>query len=196
MWQNRPLRALMPTGLLFSIVQMCLITFLVTYLVQEVLVHEEPKKALIVAGFIMASVQIAGVTGRPFWGWTADRFGDGLAILIMLALMMAGLSLVMMAIEPSWPKPALFIVFVFFGLSAMGWNGVYIASVVNLIDTSQVGKVTGAILAITFGGVFIGPAVFSSLYPLIGSYGTTYGLLALVALAGGYCAYRSRALKK
>jgi hypothetical protein len=64
-----------------------------------------------------------------------------------------------------------------------------------MIEPKNVGKVTGASLAITYGGVFIGPAAFSSLYPLMGSYGTTYGFLAVVSFGGGYCLYRSRRLK-
>lgn len=194
-WNNRPLRNLMPTGFLFSVVQMCLITFLVTYLVQEIFIRETPEKALIIAGFIMASVQFSGVIGRLIWGWVADRFGDGWAILISLSFVMAGLFLITVIIDPSWTKVAIYAVFILCGISGLGWNGVYIASIVSLIEPKQVGKVTGASLAITYSGVFVGPAVFSSIYLLIGSYGTTYGLLSVVSLIGGYCVYRSRSLK-
>jgi len=194
-WNNRPLRNLLPTGFLFSVVQMCLITFLATYLVQEVLIREKLEEALIIAGFIMALVQISGVCGRLIWGWLADRFDDGLAILILLSIIIAGLFLLTAFIDPSWSKIAIYVVFILFGLTVLGWNGVYIASIVNMIEPKNVGKVTGASLAITYGGVFIGPAAFSSLYPLMGSYGTTYGFLAVVSFGGGYCLYRSRRLK-
>jgi len=192
-WNNRPLRNLMPAGFTFSVIQMCIVTFLVAYLVEEVLIHD--KRALIVAGFIMASVQVSGVCGRLIWGWVADHFGDGWAILIFLSFVMAGLTLTMVLIDPSWPMLAIYAVFIFVGLSSLGWNGVYIASIVGLVDKKQVGKVTGSSLAITYGGVFVGPAIFSSLYPLLGSYGETYGLLAIVSLVGGYCVYNSRRIK-
>ena len=192
-WNNQPLRNLIPTGFLFSVIQMCLVTFLVVYLVEEILIHD--TKTLIVAGFIMALVQVSGVCGRLIWGWVADCFGDGWAILIFLSFMMASLSLIMVFIDPSWPKLVVYIVFILIGLSSLGWNGVYIASIVGLIDAKQVGKITGASLAITYAGVFVGPAIFASLYAIIGSYGETYGLLAIVSVAGGYCVYRSRRLK-
>ena len=143
----------------------------------------------------MALVQVSGVCGRLIWGWVADRFDDGWAILIVLSFVIAILTIIMVLIDPSWPMFSVYIIFIAIGLSALGWNGVYLASIVGLIDAKQVGKVTGASLAITYGGVFVGPAIFSSLYPLIGSYGQTYGLLAAVSLLSGYCVYRSRRLK-
>ncbi len=195
-WRNKPLRELMPAGLMFSMIQMSLVTFLVTYLVQEVITGKTTSEALITAGYVMAAVQIAGVTGRPIWGWIADRFGDGLAILIMLSIVIIGLSFVTTVISPSWPLTAVYIVFFLFGLSALGWNGVYIASITTLTEPQQVGKVIGVTLAISFAGVFVGPAIFSSLYPVIGSYGTTFGLFAVISLIGGYSVYRSRRLAK
>jgi MFS family permease len=192
-WNNRPLRNLIPTGFLLSVIQMCLVTFLVVYLVEEIFINN--TNATIIAGLMMALVQVSGVCGRLIWGWVADRFDDGWAILIVLSFVIAILTIIMVLIDPSWPMFSVYIIFIAIGLSALGWNGVYLASIVGLIDAKQVGKVTGASLAITYGGVFVGPAIFSSLYPLIGSYGQTYGLLAAVSLLSGYCVYRSRRLK-
>jgi MFS family permease len=185
-WRNRPLRMLAPSGFSFSIVQMCLVTFLVTYLVQEI------GFSLLEAGLVLALMQVSGIGGRLFWGWTADRMNDGLKMIFILGIVMAGIALIVTAIDAAWPKPLIYGVFALYGATAIGWNGVFLASVSDLTDPKFVGLVTGGIMAITFGGVLVGPAIFASLYPLIGSYGTTYGLLALVGISGGLSAYYAR----
>jgi MFS family permease len=177
---------LAPSGFSFSIVQMCLVTFLVTYLVQEI------GFSLLEAGLVLALMQVSGIGGRLFWGWTADRMNDGLKMIFILGIVMAGIALIVTAIDAAWPKPLIYGVFALYGATAIGWNGVFLASVSDLTDPKFVGLVTGGIMAITFGGVLVGPAIFASLYPLIGSYGTTYGLLALVGISGGLSAYYAR----
>ncbi|HEY0525583.1 MAG TPA: MFS transporter [Stellaceae bacterium] len=162
----------------FSAIQLCVIAFLVVLLVQEVGLD------LVAAGMILAAVQIAGAVGRLLWGWIADRIGDGLAVLLGLAVVMAGGSAAVIAFSPSWPLPAIGLVFVVLGLSAVGWNGVYLSEIARLSPARAVSSLTGAAMFITFSGVVISPVLFSALHAVLGSYTRSYGLLVLFGLVG------------
>lgn len=73
----RELRLLALAALTFSGVQLALMTFAVTMLVEDV------KFDLITAGIGLAVIQIAGVIGRLGWGVIADRNGDGRKTLLI-----------------------------------------------------------------------------------------------------------------
>ena len=77
--------------------------------------------------------------------------------------------------------------FLAFGFSAVGWNGVFLAQVAKLSVSSQVGLATGGALFFTFAGVLFGPAAFAVLYKALASYTLTFSLLAAVAAAGIMC---------
>ncbi len=81
-----------------------------------------------------------------------------------------------------------------FGITAIGWNGVYLAEVARMTPVEQVGRVTGASLFFTFAGVLLGPTSFTAIYSVIGSYTTTYALLGVLALCGmGFALLSKRA---
>ena len=69
-------------------------------------------------------------------------------------------------------------------MSAIGWNGVYLAEIARITPPAEVGRITGGSLFFTFGGVLVGPSAFAALYHAFGSLGATFGLLAGAALAG------------
>lgn len=177
-WRRPPLRWLSLSAFCFSVVQLCLSTFLVTMLVTDL------GLGLVQAGAVLAVVQVAGVVGRLGWGWVADRVGNGQAVLAALALIMAAAAVLVGLMSPEWPLAALTSVLLMFGVSAIGWNGVYLAEVARMTPLAQVGQVTGASLFFTFSGVLLGPTSFTALYRLVGSYTTTYALLAVLALTG------------
>ncbi|EWY39095.1 hypothetical protein N825_08815 [Skermanella stibiiresistens SB22] len=178
-WREKPLRFLSVTAFCFSGLQLCLVTFLVTLLVTEL------GYSLIFAGTVAAVAQAAGAVGRIVWGWIADRLNNALAVLIMVAIT-SGLACGFTAVvDPSWPIPLVLVLFVGFGLSAIGWNGVFLAEVARLAPLGTVGTATGGALAFTFAGVALGPTVFAGLYTVVGSYTTMFifpGLMMLVSL--------------
>ena len=65
----------------------------------------------------------------------------------------------------------------FFGASAVGWNGVYIAEVARIAPTGQTGMATGGSLAMTYSGVVLLPTSFWLIYLITNSY--IWGFLAL-----------------
>lgn len=178
-----PLRPLAGVGGLLAAVQVCLTAFLVTILV------EVYGFAPVSAGLAMAAVQVAGVTGRILWGLVADRAGGG-ATLIALAGTTAALAAALILLGPSDRAVAL-AAFLALGATAIGWNGVFLAEVARLAPAGRVSEATAVLLAGTYLGVFIGPALFGALTSLVG-YPPGFALLAAGGAAAGLCAVSAR----
>lgn len=76
------------------------------------------------------------------------------------------------------------LVFALLGLTAVGWNGVYLSEVARLGPPRRVSSLTGAAMFITFSGVVIAPVLFSTLHAALGSYTRSYALLVVFGLIG------------
>ena len=88
------------------------------------------------------------------------------------------------AIALGWPVAAVLAVCAAFGLSASGWNGLFVAEVARLAPPGPAGEATGGMLAIAYAGLVAGPALFSLL--VAGGFGYPAGYLTVAAatLAG------------
>ena len=175
---RRPLRWLSLTGLCFTMVQLCLTGFLVTLLVEDL------DFSLVEAGFVLSMVQVAAVGGRLGWGWLADRLQGGPVVLVGLGLGMTGAALCTAMLSAAWPTLLVQACFMVFGLTAIGWNGVFYAELARLSPSRQVGTVTGGALAVTYAGILIGPSLFALIHGGMDSYTATFGWVALAAVAG------------
>lgn len=177
LWRYATLRYLAIAGFFFSFVQLCLGSFTVNLLVQE------GGYGLVAAGAMLSLVQVAGMAGRLVFGWLADRSGRAIAALVVSSLIAAVGCVASMFISGSWPTPALAAFYLLFGMVAYGWNGVMHAQIARLSPPGMVSVATGGIMVWIFGGILVGPALFAATYRWIGSYTTTFGILALVAVA-------------
>lgn len=173
--QSRALRFFAFTGLCFAAVQLSLMSFTVTLLVDEV------GWTLVTAGIALSCVQVAGVIGRVSWGVIADRLRSSTAVLILIGSAMAVASLTASQIDAAWPQFLVFGFFFVFGIVAVGWNGVFASEAARISPPGAIGHVAGGVLFVTFSGVLFGPVVFSMLYQVTGSYSATF--LASAALA-------------
>jgi MFS family permease len=177
-WKLPPLRWLAVGGFFYAAVQLSLATFVVTLLVADAGFN------LIEAGAVLAVVQAAGIVGRVGWGWVADRLGRGLiALLIMGGACVTG-ALLVMVVSAAWGNAAIYILFALFGVNALGWTGVFQVEAARYALPGKLGTVIGGVTAPTYGGVIVGPAVFSLAFIAIGSYTTTFALVALFAVLG------------
>lgn len=174
-----PLRWLSIAVFFLSAVQLCLSAYLVVFLV------EESGFSLVAAGALLAATQAAGFSGRLIWGWLADRLRDGNGVMLGLAGVMLLASIATALVTPDWPLIAVYALFLVFGITAIGWNGVFMAEIARLAPRGEVGNATAGALVPTFGGVLFGPSLFALAYAVIGSYAMTFGGLALAALAAG-----------
>jgi MFS family permease len=171
----------------YSAVQMSLIAFLVSFLVEHV------RLDIVAAGAVLAVAQVAGIVGRIFWGAISGTLVSARWVLFGLGLVMAGTSLVIAAVSPTTPPVVIYAAAAVFGASAIGWNGVMLAELARIAPPGKAGFVTGGSVFVTFGGVVLAPAVFSALLALGLGYGAGFAMLAGLALAGAVLALRHRA---
>lgn len=175
---RRPsLRALAFMGLLFSAIQLSLVSFIVVMLVEEF------GWRAVEAGAAAAAVQAAGAVGRVFWGVVADRTRAGLLVLAVIGCLSGAMAALMPFLGALAPWLVLAVLCAF-GAASIGWNGVMLAEAARLSPEGRVGPVAGGVLMLTFLGVVLGPALFAFAYELIGSYADTYAIFALSPLLG------------
>ena len=145
---------------------------------------QEANYGLVAAGVMLSVAQGAGVAGRIIWGWIADRLGNCLGLLLTLSGVMVVCCAVMAFMTPQWPHALMALLFLVFGASAIGWNGLFLAEVARLSPPGKVSVATSGAMVWNFAGILIGPALFALIYRVNGSYAQTYGLLTAFAVAG------------
>ena len=173
------LRQLCVTGIVYGGVQITLVTYLVSFLVESFAL------TLVLAGLVMAVAQVASVTGRVVWGVLADRVVKRRTMLGLLGVGMGLSALLALAAGPDWPKWLLFVYASAFGATAVGWNGVFLAEVARLAPEGRAGEATGGALFFTFLGVVVTPLLFNATLALAGSYAIAYSVFAAPSLAVG-----------
>ncbi|MET0568653.1 MAG: MFS transporter [Hyphomicrobiaceae bacterium] len=172
------LRGISIMGLGYASAQLCLLTFIVTMLAQEL------GWSLVAAGGMATLMQIGGIAGRVGWSLLAQKIDRGIEVLIFLGVASAACALLMAAATPDWPRPALALLLFVFGLCVVGWNGLYMAEVARASGPKNISVATGAVLVFSFVGIMVAPAMFATIYKLVGSYGTTFGIISLLPLSG------------
>ena len=172
---HRSLSTMASCSFMFSMVQMSLTTYLVTYLNQDL------AFGIVAAGLALSAAQMGGVAGRIAWGYIADRWLGASRTLMLLAALMVASALATTLLSSQTPRWLLVPVLVVFGASAIGWNGVYLAEVARQAPAGQASLATGGTLAFTFLGVVIGPPVFGLLATVFGTYRA--GFFALMGVA-------------
>lgn len=70
-----------------------------------------------------------------------------------------------------------------FGLTASGWNGVFLAEVARLAPQDRIGETTGAVLTASYAGLLATPLVISAIEAFAGLAGAFIGL-AILAFGG------------
>ena len=173
------LRRLALSSTTFAATQLSLATFLVTFLT------ERAGMPLVTAGIVMAVAQGSGILGRILLGWVADRFLRAGRVLALLGIGMAAASIATGLISSAWPLPAIFAATAMLGLTGLSWNGVYLAEVAAIAPPDAAGAATGGALSVTFLGIVLGPALFSAVVSLSGSYALGFAIVAAGAFLGG-----------
>lgn len=177
---HRALTTMAACSFMFSMVQMSLTTYLVTYL------HDDLAYGMVSAGLLLSVTQMGGIGGRIAWGVVADRWMGAQQTLALLASLMAISALATALLLPVLPIWGIWGILLVFGASAIGWNGVYLSEVARQAPEGKASVATGGTLAFTFLGVVIGPPLFGALSTAFGTYRA--GFLALV-LTSSLCAW-------
>jgi MFS family permease len=176
---HRALFTMASCSFMFSMVQLSLTTYLVTFL------HEDLSYGLVAAGLALSVTQLGGIGGRVVWGYVADRWLGARRMLLLLASMMAMGALASAFLTPETPQSLVIAILVTFGASAIGWNGVYLAEVARRAPVGMASMATGGTLAFTFLGVVLGPPMFGALSGLFGTYRAGFiGLMVMACISG------------
>jgi MFS family permease len=186
-WRQKALRWVALAAVLFSSVQRILLSFTVVYLVAE------GGYGLVEAGVVLSVAQVGGATTRIPWGWLADRLRSGLAVLTLLCALMIVSSIALILLEPGWPKPLVYLLFFLLGASCVGWNGIVHAECARLSPPGMVSLAAGGMSFFVFGGVMMGPPVFTLTHGIIGSYSGTFWLMVIAGVGAlGFLALAHR----
>jgi len=183
---HRSLYTMAACSFMFSMVQLSLTTYLVTFL------HDDLSYALIAAGLALSATQLGGMAGRIAWGYVADRWLGARRMLLLLAGLMALGALATTTLTPDTPQWLVIVILVTFGASAIGWNGVYLAEVARRAPPGMASLATGGTLAFTFLGVVIGPPIFGALSTGFGTYRAGFMSLMVVASVSGLLLFWSQ----
>jgi predicted MFS family arabinose efflux permease len=167
------LRSLALCSFIFSMAQVSLTSYLVSFLVGDL------KWTLVAAGAALSAMQVAGMVGRVSWGLVADRWLGARRMLIALACGMVACAVAMPLLAPSTAAPWALLLLCLFGATAVGWNGVYLATVARMVPHDQAAMATAGTLFFTFFGVVIGPALFGLAGSALGSLGWAFALLTV-----------------
>ncbi len=151
-------------SLSFALVQGCLLTFTVTWLV------ETRHFSLVQAGTAFAAMQSAGVVARIFLGWLADRTGTATRNLLVQAFVASAtvLALALLPVESS--AAMITLLCAASGFLAASWNGISMAEVARVSPPDRVGDVTAGTTLFIFLGYTIGPSVFAALVTISGGW--------------------------
>ncbi|MGJ5033472.1 MULTISPECIES: MFS transporter [unclassified Bradyrhizobium] len=174
---DRRMAALAVASIPFSGMQVILNTCFVSFGTSELaLSHVE-------AGWVLASAQGAGLMGRLGWGVVATRLRSARAVLVMAGVGMAVCAMLLGLCGPLLSRSILILLTIVFGLTASGWNGVFIAEIANLAKPGRVAEATGAVLTASFLGLVAAPLLVALLTPRVG-LGGSFVALGLTAAAG------------
>ena len=155
--------------------QLALNAYFVTFAIERLGV------AYVTAGLLLAVAQAGGLVGRLGWGWVATHVSTARGVIVGIGLAMAALAILVGCMGPGWPLPLIATVALLFGLTASGWNGVFLAEVARLAPEGRVAEATGAVLTASYAGLLIGPLLVAAVAGFA-SLSASYAVLGIVAL--------------
>ena len=182
---NPRILQLVGAATVFAFVQLAVSTFLVTYL------HLELEFSLLAAGAVFSAMSVASVLGRVFWGWVADRTAKPRRVLAGLGFLMGGCCVAGGYFSPAWPLWAVTSIAILWGMSAVAWNGVFLAEIARLAPEGKVAGMTSGAQAFFFAGSVFGAPLFGAGAGALGGFGLCYLLLAPLPILCGAVLLRS-----
>lgn len=186
--RNRGLWAISSISLLYVLVQLGLTTYLVLYLNDVVLVSAFPDEnaRLVAAGGFLAICQAGGVIGRISWGLVSDRLFHGrrMLVLAIVGILAATLSWTTSSIGTAIPMGLLGAVVFAYGATAIGWNGLSQAVIVEAAGKRYAATGVGVSMTFSQFGTVAGAPLFGFVVDATGSYQTAWMLLGCFCLGG------------
>jgi sugar phosphate permease len=160
-------------GVFLIVAQFSFSSYLVLYLNQSL------HYSLEVSGIILALSFAVGAIARVGWGLSSDYlFRSREIALVFIGAFGAGACIVLGFLTPSTPAWVLYLLSIFFGITLMGWMGIWM----TLVGEISRGKSTGLGMGLSFFfanlGLLFGPPLFGFLTDFFHSFFLSWILLA------------------
>jgi MFS family permease len=169
----------------YSAMQMALNTYFVLFAVKHL------DLGVAGAGALLALAQGAGLAGRVGFGILVMRGVPAISLIALIGTGMASAAALVAVAGPLLPPLVLTVVVALFGLTASGWNGVFLAEVARLAPPGRVGEATGAVLMASYTGLVLGPIAVGGIAAAAGLR-ASFLVLAVAAAAGATIVFRVR----
>lgn len=146
------------------------------------------------AGFALALMFVVASASRVAWGSISDRWGDSRAPALVLAACGCAVGFVLIALDLG--AVVLWTGIIVIGLFGLGWNGAFLAMVVDSARAGDMGNASGQAMVFINGGVVLAPLLFgavrdASSWPV--TWGCASGGVAIAAATLALGAVRARA---
>ncbi len=139
-------------GMLFTVVQYCLVTYLVIYLV------EGRSFSFLLAASLLSIFQLSGIGGRIVLGLSSDfLIKDRILTLLIAALISLGGILLLILSTTTY---LLYLSCILLGFSVVGWVPLWLTIASEATPAESSGWATGVAMAIQSIGGLIGPPLF------------------------------------
>ncbi len=171
------LRVLWAAGIIFAITQVGLVFFTYIYMLEEV------KLSPIAAGIFASNLQVAGLLGRPVFGWICDRIGRTDVVLIGIALISVASGYGLVLVEADWSGWAFFGLALACGFAGQGWNAVFTAAMSELVPREKLAEMNGRAFSILSLGWMSGAPFCWYLIEVFGNYRPLYAVVMALNLA-------------
>ena len=171
------LRVLWAAGIIFAITQVGMVYFTYIYMIEEV------KLLPIAAGIFASNLQIAGLFGRPVFGWLCDRIGRTDVVLVLIALISVAAAYGLVLVETGWSGWAFFALALACGASGQGWNAVFTAAMSEIVPREKLAEMNGRAFAFLSLGWMSGAPFCWLLIETFGNYRPLYAAVMALNLA-------------
>jgi len=159
-------------GLLIAGVQVSIFAFTAVYLVEA----RELSNAR--AGLGVSVLLVGGVIGRLGWGWLSDVHSHRRVQVLQAVAALGAASVVALLYCPEALLPVILLTV---GMTSVGWNGVYIATVAESADPAMIGAASGMALTLINLGAIVIPLLTGVIVSVSGGWAA--GLIWLAALS-------------
>ncbi len=160
-------------------IQFCLITYLMLYL-RDVL-----QVSIVVAGVVLAALQMTGLCARIFWGFVSDGFLKGRRKPVML-LSAAATAVVLVLLGLTQPGISLALVVLLgiaLGFTTLGWHGIFMVLVSELAGVQMAATAVGLGMTVSALGNLLLPPLFGVIADAL-DYHWAWFFLAGLSAAG------------
>lgn len=174
---EKELRRMCIVSFVYNGTQMCVFSYLVSFMVEDLGV------AIVLAGMALSAASIGGMCGRLFWGVFADKIHSPILTLSLLGFLMSAMLVLTGLFSGETATVWLLLVCFCLGGSAIGWNGVYLANVARVAPAGKAGVATGGTLFFTFAGAIFLPLAFGFIHGAFGQYFESFYATATLCAA-------------